>query len=562
MRLVCTSIFVLVVVIAEVRPLFAQQGQIDTTFHIGTGASHITQRLELLYDQSVFAGGDFTSFNGSSFRRLIRLSSNGSSISGWAPHTPTIGGADGPVRSSALQTDGKLLIGGLFNTINGIASKNFARLDTSGVIDSSFNIGTGFNSEVTSIASDGNRIFASGFFSSYKGVSVPGFVCLTMTGDIDTSWLKPSGFIAVESIVTTTGGKVFIGGSFTSYNGVPINRIARLNADGTLDTSFNTGTGVSGGNIQAMCAQLDGKLIIAGSFSAVNGVASGRIARLHTNGSVDATFNAGAGANSNIRNLAIQHNTGKIYIGGDFTTVNGVSQPRIARLLSNGLLDSAFPVGTGVNGTVYSIRIQHDGNVIIGGNFSQYNGITVGKIVRLIGDSSTILPVSFLSFAATKMKETEVLLQWTTAGERNNSHFEIERATDNKYFVRIGSVKGAGNTSTITPYRYEDKPDEQLSEHSFFYRLKQVDNNGRFAYSNIVKVNYPMITRPKMVVFPNPANDEIVIHGVPEYGATIYDNNGSVMMIISGDGTFNTHSFKQGLYFIRSEERVLKLIIE
>lgn len=543
-------------------PLLAQQGHRDTTFNIGTGANNITQRLELLYDQSVFAGGDFTSFGGTTFKRLKRLTPSGTSFTGWAPHTPTTGGADGPVRASAVQTNGQLLIGGLFNTVNGTASKNFARLDTSGIVDGAFNIGIGFNNEVTSIASNGSRIFAAGFFSAYKGVSVPNFVCLNMSGDIDTTWFKPTGFLSVESIVPAPGGKVYIGGSFTSYNGMAINRVARLNTDGTLDTSFNTGTGVTGGNVQTMCIQPDGKLIIAGSFSAVNGTPNIRIARLNTNGSVDPIFNAGTGANSNIRALALQQNTGKIYIGGDFTTINGVSRPRIARLLSDGILDTAFSVGSGTNGTVYSILVQHDGNVLISGNFSQYNGVTVGKMVRLIGDSSTALPVSLLNLNAVKINEHEVLLSWQTASETNNSHFEIERSADNKTFEYLANVKGAGNSATLTHYSYKDNAGADFSEEVLYYRLKQVDYNGKYAFSNVVTIGSFKTKRPSMNVFPNPAGDNITVKGVSGNGAILYDITGKALIAIPTDGSYHTGLLKQGLYFIKNENAAIKLVIE
>lgn len=364
--------------------LFAQQGQLDTSFKTGNGANNIVQQLELLAGDHVFAGGDFTTFNGKALRRMVRLFPDGRSDTSWMPFSSSTGGADGPIRSSTVQTDGKLLVGGLFNTVNGISSKNIARLDSTGAIDTTFIVGSGFNNEVTSLAANSSRIFAAGFFSAYKGTTVPSFTCLDLNGNIDNTWFKPTGSIFINTIATEPGGKVYIGGTFTSYAGTSINRVARLNQNGTLDNSFNPGTGPNSG-VAAMRVQPDGKLLIAGTFTAVNGVTAVRIARLNTDGSVDTTFNAGSGVNSNIRTMTL-HQNGKIYIGGDFTTVNGNSIPRIARLQQNGLPDAGFSVGSGTNGTVYNISIQRDGNIIFSGNFSQYNSVNVGKIVRVMGE--------------------------------------------------------------------------------------------------------------------------------------------------------------------------------
>src|SRR2546427_781437 len=75
----------------------------------------------------------------------------------------------------------------------------------------------------------------------------------------------------VNSFAVQTNGQVFIGGLFTTVNGTNINRIARLNADGSLDTSFDPGTGAANYPVRSVVVQPDGKVLIGGEFTAVNG---------------------------------------------------------------------------------------------------------------------------------------------------------------------------------------------------------------------------------------------------------------------------------------------------
>src|SRR5690606_36450331 len=152
---------------------------------------------------------------------------------------------------------------------------------------------------------------------------------------------------SVLSTVIQADGKIIVGGDFTSFNGTIINRIARLNTDGTLDTDFNPGTGFNYG-VRSTVIQVDGKIIVGGGFTSFNGTIINRIARLNTDGTLDTDFNPGTGFSSGVYSTALQVD-GKIIVGGDFTSFNGVSRGRIARLNTDGTLDTDFNPGTGVN---------------------------------------------------------------------------------------------------------------------------------------------------------------------------------------------------------------------
>ncbi len=164
-------------------------------------------------------------------------------------------------------------------------------------------------------------------------------------------------------------------------------------AQSLLDTSFNPGTGASGGFVESMALQPDGKLLICGNFTSFNGQPKAYIARLNTDGSVDTSFTASVGYW--VRHLALQAD-GKIVIGGFFGDVAGVGHRLIARLNSNGSLDTTFDTGTGAWGTlgvsitgnadpfVFQVAVQpYDGKVLITGNFTNFNGTRVSGLARL-----------------------------------------------------------------------------------------------------------------------------------------------------------------------------------
>ncbi len=160
------------------------------------------------------------------------------------------------------------------------------------------------------------------------------------------------------------------------------------------------------GSVASVTLQPDGKVLIAGGFTMVNGVSRTRIARLNSDGSLDTSFLSGmSGANAAVVSVALQPD-GKVLIGGYFTEVNGVSRNRIARLNDDGSLDTTFLNGmTGAdrNGVV-SVALQPDGRVLVGGGFLSVNSVLSPFIARLYGDAPvrpdiTIQPSNQTSYA-------------------------------------------------------------------------------------------------------------------------------------------------------------------
>jgi uncharacterized delta-60 repeat protein len=353
-------------------------GTLDTTFNPGTGTNYNVNTTSLQSNGKIIIGGEFTYYNGTARIGIARLNTDGTLDATFNPGT---GSYD--IYSALIQSDGKIIIGGAFNSYNQIARKGIARINTDGTLDGTFNPTTGANDNVntTSIQSDG-KIIIGGNFTTYYETARNRIARLSANGTLDTTFNPGTG---ANDIVSTTSiqsdGKIIIGGNFTTYNGTLRNYIARININGTLDATFNQGTGTNS-SVSIVSLQPDGKIIIGGNFTAYNGTAINYIARLNSNGTLDTTFNQGTGANSSISSVSIQSD-GKIIIGGNFTTYNGTSRNKIARLNTDGTLDTTFNIGTGANYNVNTTNLLPDGKIIIGGSFTSYNGTLVSRIARL-----------------------------------------------------------------------------------------------------------------------------------------------------------------------------------
>ncbi len=199
--------------------------------------------------------------------------------------------ANGTIYTIALQSDGKIIIGGTFSAYNGTAIFGIARLNDDGSLDNSFNSGTGTDDAVyTAAIQNDERILIGGTFTFYNGTGRNNIARLNSDGSVDVGFNPGTGTnnSTVYMIIPQNDGKIIIGGAFSSYNGTARKNIARVNADGTLDASFDPGTGAAGssifspGTVQFGSLQSDGKLIINGYFTSYDGIGRNRIARITT----------------------------------------------------------------------------------------------------------------------------------------------------------------------------------------------------------------------------------------------------------------------------------------
>jgi uncharacterized delta-60 repeat protein/uncharacterized repeat protein (TIGR01451 family) len=430
-------------------------GSLDTTFDVVSGFNSTVQTAVIQIDGKVIIGGYFTSYNGASINRIARLNANGT-----LDPTFNVGsGANSVVRTNTIQSDGKIIIGGNFTTYNGVVINRIARLNTDGSLDATFNVGTGANNWVqsTSIQSDG-KIIIGGDFTNYNGTPINRIARLNADGTLDPTFNVGSGANGTVSVIKILDdGKILISGNFLQYNGMGRSRIARLNDNGTLDTSFNPGTGANG-SISTIGIQNDNKIVIGGWFNNYNSNARNYIARLNTDGTLDATFLVGAGANSGISTISILSDDKIILGGGFFTSYNGNPTNRIARLNSNGSFDNTFNVGTGANSTVSTTVVQSDGKIIIGGDFTSYNGTSINRIARLNSNGSLDNTFNVGTGANNTVQSIEiqddgkVIIGGSFTGYNNQPSPYIIRLHGSTEYVPLGTYTTSLTTTGLLAY--------------------------------------------------------------------------------------------------------------
>jgi hypothetical protein len=106
------------------------------------------------------------------------------------------------------------------------------------------------------------------------------------------------------------------------------------------------------------------------------------------------------------------------------------------------------------------------------------------------------------------LQNNTTFLEWKTANEINTSHFAVERSTDGRNFQQIGTVAAVGNSGVTNKYSYIDYDVTRQSSSIVYYRLKVMDNDGSYTYSDIVTITLPLVTS-RVSLFPNPASHEV-----------------------------------------------------
>ena len=355
-------------------------------------------------DGKIVIAGGFTSLQPSATgvvttrNRIARLNANGTIDSEFDPN------ANNAVAALAVQRDGKIILGGSFSTLqppgneNSATRNRLARLNANGTLDSEFYPNFGGNVVAIALAPDGD-VMVGGQFTSVWGRGTittqrPYVARLNPDGSLDTGF-SASANSTVAAFAFQPDGKVILGGYFTSIQsrglatGALRNRLARVGADGTLDTTFQVD---AEGRPLVSLVQPDGKVIIGGSFTTVGGLTRSYLARLNTDGSVDASY-APAAPNGRVLSIARQAD-GKLIIAGTFTLIGTTGRSYLARLNTDGSLDTTY--NTNPNGQVGALVLQSDGKVLIGGNFTSLNhivttitpGAAVGTTTATTADGS------------------------------------------------------------------------------------------------------------------------------------------------------------------------------
>ncbi|MCP4894673.1 MAG: S8 family serine peptidase [Actinomycetales bacterium] len=389
-----------ILVLAQV----ASDGALDTAFttNLGTGFNFRVRSVAVQPDKKIVAAGSFTTVNGTSINRIARLNADGSLDTDFATNVGT--GLNGAGRSVTVQSDGKIIVAGAFTSVNGTAINHIARFNPDGSLDTDFvtNVGTGFSTETRGIAvqSDG-KIIVVGDFKFVNGAISKRIARLNSDGTPDTDFTTNIGdgfgTQSTRIVIVQPDDKIIAGGQTTTVDGTASNGIARFDSDGTPDLDFTTniGNGLVAQGTRAIALQSDGKILVGGIFTRIDGNTSNYIARLNTDGTPDLDFttNIGTGFNGFVNSMAVQPDD-KIIVGGQYTSVDGTTSNRIARLNADGTLDTDYTAstGTGFQAKVWSVALQCDGKAIVVGDYTTVNSVSSNRMARLDGSTSSCPP--------------------------------------------------------------------------------------------------------------------------------------------------------------------------
>lgn len=379
----------------------------DTAFYsnVGTaintgGSDQVTDIIQVQGGGSV-AVGSWASFNGNSTQGIVKLNSAGVPDATFATNAGT--GLNALSYSVAEQADAKLVVGGFFTSFNGNSRLSLVRLNADGTEDTAFytNLGTSFNGAVNSVfvQADG-KILVGGDFTQLNGNTRNRLVRLNSDGTEDTAFYTNLGTAfdaSIRQVIQTSNTDVVAIGNFLNFNGNSRQFIVRLAASGVESGTFNGNYDTAGGadsTIVSIAEQSDNKLIMSGDFLNYNGAPQGRILRLNADGTPDTVFNTanvtGFGGPVGAQRIRLQ-GTGTLVMIGGFTSYNGTLVNRLLKMSLSGAIDPSFDVsiGTGLNQFSSGLFVQSNNQLLIGGQFTQFNGLTRNGIMRF-GDLQTV----------------------------------------------------------------------------------------------------------------------------------------------------------------------------
>ncbi|MCS6930069.1 MAG: T9SS type A sorting domain-containing protein [Saprospiraceae bacterium] len=370
---------------------YAQPGSLDMTFNAadvgfdaGKGFSPAKIRTMLrLPDGKILVGGEFTHFDGELRSVLLRLHADGT-----VDKTFTHGGVlSGEVRALARQSDGKILLGGNFLVNNGAKGRHITRLNPDGSLDESF-VPTWPDGPVDAVTLMPNgRIVIAGDFLRVANMKAHRIARLNPNGSLDMAFDSGSGVSGrIYAMRPLADGRLIIAGFISSYNGVNVDQIGRVLPNGAWDPTFHVSKVLSG-VVYSIDLQPDGKIIVGGRIYAD---LAQSIGRLNPDGTIDKTFKAGTGFNRDVLGVALQPD-GKILVCGDFDLYDGqVATGRIARLNADGSLDSGFDFNAEFNGPVQAMALQEDGKIVVAGDFSYYGGVYYRRTLARLNPNGTL----------------------------------------------------------------------------------------------------------------------------------------------------------------------------
>jgi uncharacterized delta-60 repeat protein len=411
---------------------FHGASQTPDAFHPGLtpypGQQLDVASLAIEPDGEVLIGGSFDGPNGD-LPHNFALYYTGGTGTGFAygvyhnirPGVSVSGGAS--VAAIACQTNGGILIAGLFDNISGYPRNCLARFLPDRNLDLSFNPGASNSVSCMALQPDG-EILVGGAFTNLAGAARSRIGRLLPSGAPDTAF-NPGADSSVNCLAVQPDGKILVGGTFLTLAGQSRHMLGRLNSDGSLDTTFDPSPN---GSVNAFIVQPDGKIIVGGNFSTLAGAARNYLGRLNPDGTVDTNFVPDTAARFAVNTLTLQTD-GRLLVGGGWQqSTNCFPLNPLARLNSDGSADFTFaPCVTMTN--VQSLALQKDGAIVVGGNLTTLVGQPRSALGRLINTSSAAESLTFDSSTVTWLRSG-------TSTEIWRATFEL--STDGTNWISLG----------------------------------------------------------------------------------------------------------------------------
>ena len=380
-------------------------GSIDTSFNAPNLNSGVSAAI-IQSSGKIVLGGTFSYVGTVAHFGLLRINANGSvdaSFTAQARGTLTFGASS--VFHMMPWPGGRMLLHGNFNYIDLVPRTNFAVLEASGAVVPGFLPPSRISGRCPTCP-----IAAQTDSQALIGIlDLPGIVRLKSNGTVDPTFF-PTNLLFGSAIALQTNGQIVVAGGFPPDGTI---RVVRLNGDGSADGSFHTpliGPQLGFPEVTALAVQSDGKILVSGGFTSVDGLTRVGLARLRADGMVDTDFVPGPGgigtafgnAVGPVAVITLQKN-GKILIGGDFSSYGGVARSGLARLNTDGSLDTGFDIGAGFQegtgapssrspGGVNGVAETAEGKLLVWGSFNFVDGQRHNFLVRLHGISTGRVP--------------------------------------------------------------------------------------------------------------------------------------------------------------------------
>jgi uncharacterized delta-60 repeat protein len=341
------------------------------TFAAGASGGEYVSKVSVQPDGKIYVGSRTADGSRGTLRRY---NSGGTQDTTFTPPVLTNAGSSASYSLEDFdvqQLGDKIVIVGRFTQVNGTNRTNIAQLLLDGTLDPAFApqfayAAGEYVSQVTILA-DGSILTSVRTLTALPRR----LVRFRADGTTDASFATPSNLVMITDWRVAPSGRILLRAIF-SENGVNVWRFAWLNTNGAVETLLNANVGV-GASVNDLAVQADGKILLTGSFEWVNNLPRQKLVRLNANGSLDTTFNPNFNIFTNINKIVPLAN-GQILVGGNFSDNGNGSSNRIKRLNSDGSPDTTFDV----NVSIYPITfiVQTDGKILVGGLGNPAPGLT------------------------------------------------------------------------------------------------------------------------------------------------------------------------------------------